>query len=123
MAVPGTSSPGPIAQVEVGMPVLDSENERIGSVSAMKMGDPEAVTPQGQQGPHGLIEGIAASFTGTEPDVPVQRAAQLLRTGYIKIDAKGFFTRDLYAGADEIDRVDDSEVRLSVPRGTLDPES
>lgn len=122
MTVAG-SSPGPIAQVEVGMQVLDSDDEQLGNVSAMKMGDPEATTTQGQQQPRGLVGGVIDAFAGAEPDVPEQRAQQLLREGYIKIDAKGFFTSDLYAGGDEIDRVDGTTVRLSVPRRMLVPET
>ncbi|MBB4912723.1 hypothetical protein [Actinophytocola algeriensis] len=46
----------------------------------------------------------------------------MLRTGYVKIDAKDFFAHDLHAGEDEIHEVNDSGVRLSVPRSRLVPE-
>ncbi len=113
--------PGPISRVEVGMGVFDRDGEQVGTVSAMKMGDPDAATVAGQQHREGLVEGLINTFVGAEPDVPRQRAEQLLRSGYIKIDAKGFLARDLYAGADEIRYVDQT-VRLSVPRSRLVPE-
>lgn len=114
--------PGPIVRIDDGMRVLDSNGEEVGTVLTTKMGDPEAVTPAGQRMPGDLVDTVVDSFAGAEPDVHPQRAAQLLRTGYIKIDAKGWFARNLYAGAEEIDRVDDAGVRLAVPRSRLVPE-
>ncbi|PSL57372.1 hypothetical protein B0I31_102350 [Saccharothrix carnea] len=113
----------PLADVEVGMPVIDRENEQLGTVAALKFGDPQAITAEGQQAPRGLAEVVVDSFTGSEPDVPRQLAEKLLRTGYIKIDAKGLFSTDLYAGADQVDRVAADGVRLAVPRHHLVPES
>lgn len=113
--------PGPIAHVEVGMRVFDSDGEHVGTVAAMKMGDPDAATVEGQQHRRGLVEGLVDTFVGAEPDVPRQRAEQLLREGFVKIDTKGFLTRDLYAGAGEIHHVEES-VQLSVPRRRLVPE-
>ncbi len=104
------------------MSVIDADGEQVGTVSAMKMGDPDAATVAGQQHREGLVEGLIDTFLGAEPDVPRQRAEQLLREGYIKIDAKGFLADDLYAGAGEIQDVGQT-VRLSVPRSRLVPES
>lgn len=120
MSVP-TPEPGPIVRVDVGMPVLDSDGEQVGTVAELKMGDPEAVTPEGQRMPGGTTGTLTDPGDEDEPGVHPQFAAQLLRTGYIKINAKGWFARDLYAGAEQIDRVDDAGVRLSVPRSRLVP--
>lgn len=98
------------------------KGEPVGTVSAMKMGDPEAASAEGQQYRRGLVEEVVDAFAGAEPDVPTERAEQLLRKGYVKIDARGFLARNLYAGSDEIHRVDET-VRLSVPRRRLVPES
>lgn len=111
----------PIAGVDVGMRVLDSDDEQVGTVSALKMGDPEATTTEGQRPSPGLVGGVVGSFVGSEPDVPEQHAEQLLREGYIKIDAKGVLARDLYARADDIAGVDETGVRLTVPRARLIP--
>lgn len=113
---------GPITRVVVGAEVVDSEGARVGTVSAVKMGDPDAVTAEGQQARRGFVEGVVDTFIGAEPDVPPQRAEELLRKGYVKIDARGFLARDLYAGEDEVQDADEDRVRLSVPRGVLVPE-
>jgi hypothetical protein len=44
----GTSE-GPIADVREGMRVVDRRDEDVGTVEVVKMGDPEAVTPSGQE--------------------------------------------------------------------------
>lgn len=83
---------GPIAEVEVGMRVLDSDGEPIGEVVAMTMGevvamtmgDPEAVTTRGQRPPGGGVVGVFRDMvTGSEPDVPPQRADQLDRKSVV----------------------------------------
>lgn len=112
----------PIAQAKVGMPVIDSDGEIVGDVQDLKMGDPEAITTQGQQAPGGLMDDLRDVVVGTEPDVHPQRAAQLLRTGYLKVDARGLFARDLYVGPEQIDHVDSRGVALVVPRSQLNPE-
>lgn len=118
-----TSAPEPdaIGRVEVGMTVRDSDGERVGTVSATKMGDPEAVTEEGQRMPAGFVDRVVESFGHREPAVHPQLAKQLLRTGYIKIDAGGLFARDLYASPTEIAEVDRAEVRLAVPGDRLVP--
>lgn len=120
MTVPGTT-PDPLARVEVGMRVLDSDDQQVGTVTAMKAGDPGAATAQGQRQTPGPVARVVDAFLGAEPSVPRQRAEQLLRGGYLRIDARGFLARDLYAGADEVDRVDESGVRLRVPGARLVP--
>ncbi|WP_447001880.1 hypothetical protein ACRAKI_19175 [Saccharothrix isguenensis] len=115
--------PGPLTDVQVGMAVLDSGGEQVGTVAAVKFGDPEAVTTEGRRGPRGVGEMVRDTFVGSEPDVPAQLAERLLRTGYVKIDAKGFFATDLYADADQVDRVEADTVRLGVPRDGLIPKA
>lgn len=112
----------PIADVEVGMRVIDSEDEQLGTVADLKFGDPEAITDEGQRAPRGLAGQVVDAFAGSEPDVHPQLAGKLLRTGYIKIDAKGLFATDLYAGAEQIRHVDPDGVHLAVPRASLMPE-
>ncbi|MCX2948903.1 hypothetical protein [Lentzea sp. NEAU-D7] len=114
--------PDPMTNVEVGMRVVDSEDEELGTVAEVKFGDPEAITAEGQRSPRGMTEHVVNSFTGSEPDVHPQLEGRLLRTGYIKIDAKGLFATDLYAGTEQIHHVDPDGVRLAVPRGRLIPE-
>jgi hypothetical protein len=96
------STIGPIAQVREDMSVIDAAGERIGNVSFVKMGDPEAVTAQGEETGDG------------EPHVVGEIRQRLLRTGFIKIDRKGLLRPDAYAAADQIDRVAGDSVHLSV---------
>ena len=75
------------------------------------MGDPDAVTTRGQD-------------EGTRPNVPPPFADRLLRIGYVKVDRKGLFARDVYAAASEIDRVENDPVKgdkviLKVPEDML----
>jgi hypothetical protein len=102
---------GPIEKVFEGMRVVDAKGKEIGKVDFVKIGDPEAVTTRGQD-------------EGTRPNVPPPFADRLLRIGYIKVDRKGLFARDVYAAASEIDRVEDDAVQgdkviLKVPEEML----
>jgi hypothetical protein len=98
---------GPIEQVHEGMRVVDTDRDKVGTVVLVKMGDPEAVTTQGQD-------------TGLEePHLPPPFVDRLQRIGFLKVDRKGLFTRDVYVAATEIDRVDNDTVVLSVPQQML----
>ncbi len=98
---------GPIEQVFEGMRVVDADRNKVGTVELVKMGDPEAVTTQGQD-------------TGLdEPHLPPPFADRLLRIGFIKVNRKGLFSRDVYVAATEIDRVNDDTVVLAVPQHML----
>lgn len=143
-----TPGPGLIGKVRSGMDVVDSSREKIGTVSVVKMSDPDAVTTQGQEsgtdagiagtapsvvpaapaggiGAGGApvaapIGALAAGITGgTEPDVPEPLAERLLRTGFLKIDSKGLFKRDLYVAADQITDVSDETVSLATTKDNL----
>jgi hypothetical protein len=56
-----------------------------------------------------------------EPDVAVELAQKLLHNGYIKIDSKGLFHRDRYAGADQIGRAEHNTLHLTVAKQELVP--
>lgn len=103
-----------LAQVQEGAPVLDSTGAQVGTVEYVKMGDPGAVTTRGQRSgtEGGLLEDLARAF-GTR-ELPRQQAERLLRTGFLKVDAKGLFSRDCYVGADEVAHVTNGTVHLAV---------
>lgn len=68
--------------------------------------------------------GFLSDGGGSEPDLPPALAERLLREGFVKVDSKGLFRRDLYVGANEITQVDDQDVvHLSAPRNELAKES
>jgi hypothetical protein len=114
----------PIAAAVEGMRVLDRDGTEVGTVEQVKLGDPGAVTTQGQRAGEvsGLIGFVVNSVAGSEPDLPGTLAARLLRLGYIKIDG-GLFGPDRYAAADEIAEAGDGLVRLRVPAGQLPTET
>lgn len=116
--------PGPIADVAPGMTVVDSNGAEVGKVETVKMGDPEAVTTEGQHvgESEGVVRALADSVFGAEPDVPGPLAARLLRIGYVKVDGKGLLEADRYVAADEIAEVADRTIRLTVPKDHLTKE-
>lgn len=120
---PVHSQTPPIADVVDGMRVVDHHGEDVGTVTMVRMGDPQAVTADGQGGGGGLTDAIAGFLGGTEPDVPRQFAEQLLRRGYLKIDCSGVFAGDAYAPADEVAAVEGGTVRLRSARESLIKES
>jgi hypothetical protein len=102
---------GPIEKVLEGMRVVDADGNEIGKVTLVKMGNPEAVIPAGQD-----VE--------KKPDVPPPFADRLVRIGYFRVDRKGLFARDVYVAATEIDRIEEDPVKgdrivLNVPQDML----
>jgi hypothetical protein len=103
--------PGPIARVNEGMKVVDASGEEIGKVAHLRMGDPEAVTTEGQET---LDDGFRLFRVGDGPDLPESLRHQLARSGYIAIDRSGLFTGTAYARADQIRGVQNDRVMLAV---------
>src|SRR5215207_5463528 len=111
----------PIAELNDGMLVLDSAGEEIGTVEFVKMGNPEAVTGEGQTAGDdgGITALIARTFGGAEPSVPPDEAARLVRLGFFKVDGKGMFAGDLYVAADEVATVREDTVYLNKTKADL----
>lgn len=107
--------PRPITRVRMGMTVIDRHGDAVGTVDLIRMGDPGAVTSDGQASTStDPFAAVTAALTGgEEPRVPRPAAERLIRVGYIKIDRPG--PTDAYAAADEVAEVDGSEVRLNRP--------
>ena len=96
------SAIGPISQIVEGMRVFDAAGKEVGKVEFVKLGDPEAITTLGEETDNG------------EPRVAGELRERLLRLGFFKFDRKGFLKSDAYVAADEIDRVQDGAVHLTV---------
>jgi hypothetical protein len=96
-----------IEQVREGMHVVGPDGKKIGKVEDLKMGDPEAVTAEGQTGPEpeGLIDTFVDEFADISK-LPRHTAERLLRLGYVKIDKSGLFGGHEYVAADDLDRVE-----------------
>ena len=107
---------GPISKVMIGDTVVDSTGNEVGTVKFVKMGDPNAVTAQGQ-------EDGSPGFLGLGGDgydmgnLPEQARHQLMRVGFVHIDVS--LADDRFAGAGQIARVENNTVYLSVPEANL----
>ncbi|MEV4510895.1 hypothetical protein AB0K00_18225 [Dactylosporangium sp. NPDC049525] len=97
---PGTSAGDGVAlsmlQVTVGMPVVDSAGEQVGTVSA-----------------------VQAPGTEVRPDTVAGITEHLIATGYLRIDGSGFLSNDVYAAGNQISGVNAGVVELLVPREHL----
>lgn len=138
-----------LTNVQVGYRVVDGNGDDIGKVTDLKSGDTSAVTvddagrtgesggmiavPGGTGtggggnlgGAGGGIPAAVAFDSGTnggEPNVSEPAYSRLSRLGFIKIDAKGWFNSDLYAGSDQIARVEGETVYLTTGKDGLIPE-
>ncbi len=116
-----TVESGPITQVREGMTVVDAGGDDIGKVSFVKMGDPAAMTIVGEEsgGGQGALDADGTFGGDGDPDLPEAFRNELIRVGYIQIDAKGWFGGDRYASADQIADVSGDTVRLSVAKDAL----
>jgi hypothetical protein len=88
-----------VAQVDVGMTVVDSAGQEAGTVTA--------VQPPG---------------TDVRPDATAGVAERLMGTGYVRIDGTGWLSNDTYAAGDQITGVVEGEpgtVELRVTRDEL----
>jgi hypothetical protein len=116
----GVHDENPLAAVRAGMRVVDTRGNPVGVVEQVRMGDPQAVTSQGQAPAaySSLLDRATSLFTGAEPDVPEELADRLLRLGYLKIDGPTLLERDRYVAADRVAGVEEETVTLSIPEET-----
>ncbi len=111
-----TIEAGPISNVAIGDTVVDSTGKELGTVKFVKMGDPNAVTDEGQ-------EDDSPGFLGLGDDdydmgnIPEQARHQLMRVGFIHIDVS--WADDRFAGTGQIARVENNTVYLTVPESNL----
>lgn len=120
----GTESPSNLllARITEGMKVIDANGDEVGKVEYLRMGDPQAVTQEGQvyQGDNTLIDDAARAFgADPEPDVPDPFRSELLREGFVKVDGPGWFGADRYLRAVDIADVANDTVRLRVAKEAL----
>ena len=133
-----------LTNVREGMKVVDASGDDIGTVRTLRSGDTSSSTVDdaggmaedvgvvavpggtGTGGSTGIgagsgIPGVFGTTAGggDEPNVGEPAYSRLTRVGFIKIDSKGLFASDRYAGADQVDRVDGDTVYLSVGKDDL----
>ena len=122
-----------IERVHEGMRVFDSAGEDLGKVELVRMGDPEALTTQGQE--HSMMTDRAADVSrrvellgdddDDEPEVAPAIRRTLLRVGFIKVESGGFLgigEKERYIRADQIASVEGDRVTLSVTANQLPSE-
>ena len=111
-----------MARVQEGMHVVDAAGEDVGKVEYLQMGDPQAVTTEGNEHrPVDLVGEVVerALPEETEPDVPDPLRTELQRTGYLKIGGHGIGGKARYVSSEHVSQVSDDTVRLSVRKGDL----
>ena len=111
-------------QIEVGMKVFDSERREIGRVDDLKYPE-NAMDPGVQPATGGIADirdatlaGAVAEAFGRE-DVPEPLRSQLLRDGYVHLDAKGLFASNRYILPEQISRMDADGIQLNVTKDAL----
>jgi hypothetical protein len=107
---------GPISQVMIGDSVLDSTGKEVGKVKFVKMGDPNAVTDEGQDDDDPGFFGLGGDSYDMG-SLPEQARHQFMRVGFIHIDVS--WADDRFAGAGQIARVENNTVHLTVPEADL----
>ncbi len=114
-----------LQDVREGMKARDANGEEVGTVNFVHLADAEAVTTESDRGPDeggGIESGnrpdvtLLDVFQGDEDSGATERQRQ---TGYIRIDAKGWFSGNKYVGANQIAGVNGNDVTLSVTKDSL----
>lgn len=112
-------------QVRVGMKVYDSEGHHIGKVDDLKFPE-NAIAPEVEVAEvdeviddrdETIIDAVAEAF-GRE-EIPEPLRSQLLRDGYVHLDASGLFAADRYILPEQISGLTDDGIKLNVTRDAL----
>ncbi len=103
-----------MSMIREGMDVVSVNGDDVGTVKSVKIGNPDAITAEGQTGEENdsLISTVMRAFAGDD-NMDDERRERLLRMGYIEVEGAGL-SRDFYVAADRIDRTDGQKVYLSV---------
>jgi hypothetical protein len=112
-------------RIEIGMKVFDSEHHEIGRVDGLKYPEnavapdvePATVDEADERHDNIIIDAVAEAF-GRE-EVPEPLRSQLLRDGYVHLDAKGLFARDRFILPEQIARLEPDGIQLNVTRDAL----
>ena len=116
--------------IREGMSIYDVREDRIGEVDFVHFGAASETQQEHGTGPatpsradsprmreDSIIDNIAEAFAPNE--IPDQLEDKLLLSGYIRMDADGFFAADRFITPEQIARVADDRVYLSVNRDQL----
>ncbi len=111
--------------IEIGMKVYDSEHREIGTVDGLKYPEnaiapdvePATLDAADEREDNTILDVVADAF-GRE-EVPEPLRSQLLRDGYIHLDASGLFAADRYILPEQIARLLPDGIQLNVTRDAL----
>lgn len=121
---------GILTLVREGMDVYDVRENRIGSVRLVRFGEATEEEQEMGTGPatpgaadalnmrnDSIIDNIAEAFDPV--DLPEGLREKLLLSGFIRLDTSGLFAADRFITPEQIARVADDNVYLSVERDQL----
>jgi hypothetical protein len=114
-----------LATIKNGMKVVDMDGDKVGKVTFVRMADlndPDD-TPNRDTDP-GLLAAVDNDFDDQDTLLDVFEGEddvteRMRRTGYVKIDAAGFFTGDKYVEPAQIASVEGDTVRLAIDKDDI----
>jgi hypothetical protein len=119
-----------LSQIREGMDIYDVHDNHIGHVDFVHFGSASETQQELGTGPASntvadepqmrrdtIVDNIAEAFYPN--DIPDQLENKLLMSGYIRMDADGIFAADRFIVPDQIVRVADDKVYLSVNKDQL----
>lgn len=116
-----------LTRVQRDMPIYAADNEKIGRVASVQMGENTTIDDERGGTAMGaddvleprpdVTEGVRRDVNMT--DVSASRQDELQHSGFIEMDADGLFAADRYITPSQIQSVDADGVRLNVARDQL----
>jgi hypothetical protein len=115
-----------LENIKTGMRVFDQADNEIGTVDYVKLSDEDPTQPgvetrtvQPIQGDShdSLVENMLDVFN--PDDIPEELRERLLREGFVRVESDGLFHADRYILPNQIQSVNDDEVRLNVMKAAL----
>lgn len=98
--------------IQIGTRVFDSEGRHIGRVDDLKYPGNSTLSEGGAAHDAIIVDAVADAFG--QDQVPEPLRSQLLRDGYIHLDAHGLFARDRYVLPEQISKRDEEGLFLNV---------
>jgi hypothetical protein len=103
----------PLERIREGMTVSDASGRPLGTVTRVKMGDPEAVTTEGNEPPPSLLGSAwGGDADGLGDDVPAVLRRHLRRAGFVEVDGPTLHGVERLIPGDRIADVSGDIVRL-----------
>jgi hypothetical protein len=114
-----------LEKIHKGMKVLDQEAHEIGTVDFVKFGEEDPDKPGVEAAGVDPLDDTQPSLAVTLMDVfrpdeiPDELRDRLIREGFVRMEAPGLFHADRYVLPEQIQAVNEDEVRLNVSKSEL----